>query len=69
LDSLNDAQLNERPQECTGTRLGLASSQFRHMYAHIGILNGVTVANTKRYPRVINESTWRSGNLPGLFDE
>lgn len=68
-DSLNDSQLNERPQGCTGTRLGLALSQFRHMYAHIGILNGVTIANTNRYPRVINESIWRSGKFPeGLYD-
>ena len=69
IDSLNDAQLNERPEGCTMTRLGLALGQFRHMYAHIGILNGVTIANTSRYPLVINESTWRSGNLPeGLYD-
>jgi ribosomal-protein-alanine N-acetyltransferase len=69
LDSLDDSQLSERPKGCTGTRLGLALSQIRHMYAHIGILNGITIANTNRYPRVINEGTWRSGNLPGLFDE
>ena len=69
IDSLNDSQLNERPEGCTMTRLGLALGQFRHMYAHIGILNGVTIANTSRYPLVINESTWRSGNLPeGLYD-
>ena len=68
-DSWNDSQLNERPQGCTGTRLGLALSQFRHMYAHIGILNGVTIANTNRYPRVINEGTWRSNKFPeGLYD-
>ena len=68
-DSLNDSQLNERPQGCTGTRLGLVLSQMRHMYAHIGILNGVTIANTNHYPRVINEGTWRSGKLPeGLYD-
>jgi ribosomal-protein-alanine N-acetyltransferase len=68
-DSLNDSQLNEPPQGCTGTRLGLLLSQFRHMYAHIGILNGVTIANTGNYPLIINESTWRSGIIPeGLFD-
>ena len=69
LDSLNDLQLTERPQGCNMTRLGLALSQFRHMYAHTGILNGVTIANTNRYPRVINEGTWRSSKLPeGLYD-
>lgn len=69
LSGLEEAQLCERPNGCLGTRLGLALSQFRHMYAHIGILNGITIANTHRYPRVINEGTWRSGSLPGLFDE
>jgi hypothetical protein len=59
LQSLTDAQLNERPNGCGGTRLGLALSQFRHMYAHVGILNGITIANTNRFPDVINESAFR----------
>ena len=69
LNNLNDSQINERPQGCTLTRLGLALSQFRHMYAHIGILNGVTISNTNRYPHVINEGQWRAGVLSGLFDK
>lgn len=69
MDSLNDASLSERPGG-KPTRLGLILSQFRHMYAHIGILNGITIANTGRYPRVVNESAWCSGNIPeGLYDE
>lgn len=68
LDNLNDVQLNDRLGGKL-TRLGLILSQFRHMYAHIGILNGVTIANTQQYPRVINESAWCSGRLPeGLYD-
>ncbi len=68
IDNLNDVQLNERPGGKL-TRLGLILSQFRHMYAHIGILNGVTISNTQQYPRVINESAWCSGRLPeGLYD-
>jgi hypothetical protein len=68
IDNLNDVQLNERPGGKL-TRLGLILSQFRHMYAHIGILNGVTIANTQQYPRVINEGAWCSGRLPeGLYD-
>jgi hypothetical protein len=68
-ESLNDAQLNEQPTGCTSTRLGLALSQFRHMYAHIGILNGVTIVNTNQYPLVTNESTFRSGkSLECLYD-
>lgn len=66
---LNDVQLSGPPEGCTNTRLGLALSQFRHMYAHIGILNGVTIATTGQYPRILNESTWVSKRLPeGLYD-
>lgn len=68
IDSLKDLQLTERPNGEL-TRLGLILSQFRHMYAHIGILNGITIAKTQQYPRVINEGAWNSGRLPeGLYD-
>lgn len=68
IDNLNDIQLSERPGGKL-TRLGLMLSQFRHMYAHIGILNGVTIVNTQQFPRVITEGAWRSGILPeGLYD-
>lgn len=69
VSGLDDTELCKIPDGCKSTRLGLILSQFRHMYAHIGILNGITIANTGQYPRVINESTWGSGNLPeGLYD-
>lgn len=68
IDNLSDVHLIEHPDGKL-SRLGLVLSQFRHMYAHIGILNGVTIANTQQYPRVINEGTWCSGRLPeGLYD-
>ena len=70
LDTLNDDNLYEIPDKCQMNRLELVLSQFRHMYVHIGILNGVKIVNTNRYPRVINESDWISKNLPEtLFDE
>jgi len=70
IDGLDDTDLCKIPNGCKNTCLGLMLSQFRHMYAHIGILNGVTIANTGQYPRVISESTWRSGKLPeGLYDD
>lgn len=55
VDGLTDYQLTERPNGKL-SRLGLVFSQFRHMYAHIGILNGITIAQTNQYPRVLNES-------------
>jgi ribosomal-protein-alanine N-acetyltransferase len=68
INTFNDIQLNERPGGKL-TRLGLMLSQFRHMYAHIGILNGVTIVSTQQFTRVITEGVWRSGILPeGLYD-
>jgi hypothetical protein len=64
LNTVNDARLSEIQEGCTNTRLGLIMEQFRHMYAHIGILNGITIVNTGKYPRVVNSGTWRSGNSP-----
>ena len=65
LDGLTDSQLIECPNVKL-SRLGLIFSQIRHKYAHIGNLNGVTIAKTNKYPRVFNESR----NRPeGLYDE
>lgn len=65
LDGLTDNRLTECPNGKL-SRLGLILSQFRHMYAHIGILNGVTMARTNKYPRVLNESR---KHPEGLYDE
>jgi len=64
LDALTDAQLAEIPAQCHMNRLALILAQFRHMYAHIGILNGVTIAHTARYPHVVNDSNWTAQKLP-----
>ncbi len=62
IDSLTEKQLIDCPN-CKLSRLGLILSQFRHMYAHIGILNGVTIARQNQYPRVLNESRKHSESL------
>ena len=70
IGGIDDIHLSERPAGCDNTRLCLIMEQFRHIYAHIGILNGVTIAHTGKYPRVVNLEYWRSGNLPdGLYDD
>lgn len=67
---LTDEQLAKSPEGCANTRLGLILEQFRHMYAHIGILNGITIANTGKYPRVLNSSHFLSGaHLNDLYDD
>ncbi len=53
LQTLTDEQLAERPEGCEYTRLTLILAQFRHLYAHLGIINGSTIEATGRWPRVI----------------
>jgi hypothetical protein len=53
LAELTDDLLAEKPQGCPYTRLALILGQFRHFYAHLGIINGSTIASTGKWPRVI----------------
>ena len=70
VENLTDEKLTEIPNGCSNTRLGLIMEQFRHMYAHVGILNGITIANTGKYPRVLNISDYLSGEHRGdLYDD
>lgn len=50
LDSLNDEMLGQCPENCGMTRLELILMQFRHISTHIGMLNGLTVEKTGRFP-------------------
>lgn len=70
LDGLSDSDLYDRPNDCRDNRLELIFAQFRHAIAHIGILNGITIAHTGKYPMVFNISNWEAGKLEGkLYDE
>ncbi len=53
----------------TCDRLELILGQFRHFMCHIGILNGITIANTNKYPVVAGLDEWKANKLDGkLFD-
>lgn len=54
LANLTDAALNECPPECPFTRLELIVMQFRHMSVHIGMLHGLTVEKTGRFPQYVS---------------
>lgn len=54
LAGLTDAQLNEYPPGCRFTRLELILMQFRHMGVHIGMLHGLTVEKTGRFPQYVS---------------
>lgn len=46
LDTLTDDMLYEQPAGCDTNRLGLILGQFKHVYCHVGNVNGRTVDAT-----------------------
>ena len=68
IDSLTDEQLYEMPNGSVSNRLGLILSQYRHFYAHLGNINGTTIIETNRWPRVIGTSGKSGKSTEGLFE-
>lgn len=68
LDSLTDESLYEIPDGCENNRLTLIISQFRHFYAHLGNINGTTIVNTNKWPRVIGISGMCGKSAEGLYE-
>ncbi|MCL2056287.1 MAG: DinB family protein [Oscillospiraceae bacterium] len=65
LSNLNDDQLPQNPDGCKHSRMALILGQFRHLYAHMGNINAVTIIETGNWPRV----TGLDGNLSdSLFE-
>lgn len=54
LENLTDAMLNACPQDFPYTRLELILMQFRHISVHIGMLHGLTVEKTGRFPQYVS---------------
>ncbi|MDD3244455.1 MAG: hypothetical protein PHD32_12175 [Eubacteriales bacterium] len=70
LNELTDAELYEKPQGCPYTRLELVLGQFRHFMCHIGIFDGLTIAQTGKYPTVLGLEGWQEKLRDGkLYDE
>ena len=57
LDSLTDIELNECPEKCDMTRLELILMQFRHFSTHVGMLNGLTIEKTGKFPVYVSPKT------------
>ena len=53
LNELTDDMLYEKPQVCEYTRLTLVLGQYRHLMCHIGIINGSTINETGKWPKVV----------------
>jgi len=56
------AQWSQKPEGCDFTRLELVLGQFRHVYAHMGNINAVTMQRTGKWPRVIGLDGEQSGD-------
>lgn len=50
LDGLTDDMLLEKPDQCKFTRFELVLLQFRHISMHTGMLNGLTIERTGKFP-------------------
>lgn len=57
LDTLIDEMLYEKPEKCKYTRLELVLMQFRHISLHIGMLNGLTIEKTGRFPVTVGSDS------------
>ena len=68
LDSLTDERLYEKPEKCCYTRLELVLMQFRHISLHTGMLNGLTIEKTGRFPITVSPNSLDRLEK-GLYDE
>ena len=68
VDSLTDEMLREKPENCPYTRLELVLRQFRHISFHTGMINGLTIEKTGKFPVYVGANNFdRLKN--GLYDE
>ncbi len=69
IDSLTDEMLGEKPENCPYTRFDLVLRQFRHISLHTGMLNGLTVERTGKFPVFVDGEEVFDRLKNGLFDE
>ncbi len=69
IDSLTDEMLGEKPENCPYTRFDLVLRQFRHISLHTGMLNGLTVERTGKFPVFVGGEEGFDRLKNGLFDE
>ena len=69
IDGLTDDMLSEKPEKCPYTRLELVLRQFRHISFHTGMINGLTIEKTGKFPVYVGDSNSMSRLENGLYDE
>ena len=52
-NSLNDAQLIEKPTDCSHSKFELILAQFRHLHTHMGMIMGFIIEATGQWPTVL----------------
>lgn len=52
--ALTDEALEQRPESCDITRFHLILGQFRHWHRHMGLVYGFLIADTGKWPFVLN---------------
>ena len=55
-DKMNDYELSQKPVGCEYSNLRLMIGQFRHWHRHMGIIYGFIVADTGKWPYVLNRN-------------
>lgn len=50
---LNDTMLNERPVDCSYSKIELILAQFRHLHTHMGMIMGFIIEATDQWPTVL----------------
>jgi len=63
LETLRDEDWTQAPEGCEFARITLLLGQFRHIYAHVGNINAVTMQRTGRWPLVVGLEWQISGAL------
>lgn len=61
--------LSEKPENCPYTRLELVLRQFRHISFHTGMINGLTIEKTGKFPIYAGDSNSMSRLENSLYDE
>lgn len=54
IEKLKDKDLISRPDNCELSRFCLILGQFRHWHRHMGIIYGFVIADTGKWPYVLN---------------
>lgn len=69
MDTLTDEMLQEKPENCPYTRLELILRQFRHISLHTGMINGLTIEKTGKFPIFVGGKNSIDRLKNGLYDE